>query len=713
MVADNSKVRLSAEEDFYVPRKLRALISISGLFCFTVSALFLLMLLCPQIVFTGYVHGYLSIVSYEIRYNTNGRSIALPNLDAVKAVAVATTAYVGVLVGVTLLALLCLRKNALSSISLIYGVSASLVVASGVLRYLSQAFSVDAGVLLSYANNGGVFKVRTLAGLVEYTGINATKTLAYDLLFTHPAVILALLYASITSSTASIMWAVYIYGKQLTREERNKGLKPKKFLAKTTLQAFAPIAIVAGVVLSNAGASVFAYYSLSPAINPQPPPATLEQPLYAYTCAVTRTDRTALTYTDFEAYPLPVWDARGGTWSTISGVAGAKGNALRGTDNDGGVGSASQYYYSTSLSGYTTLWVVSKTRWASGTGYYGVMLGRSPLNRVYAVEVHTSGVLYIRSYGVENILGWYTLANTTIPGYSTVAWYVLVVNYTDTGTSIDIRARVYGASGNLLATASASSTAPQRFRPAFIGVTLDAVTAYFDDFLIATSDPRGVLFTNLRAGVSIEMWDNLNNLVAWGTSPGQSLSLSLLHDVVVGTGTDGRIAVKGSDDALICVHQVPNTDAILGGDSYRVETQGAPPSIEVELGANKTSARVNAAIPGSAPGNTLKALGVNASQTLYARLLLDSVFGSTSLNLDIWIEGTTRSTNVTVEGGASVSTSTSRVQLNLGLENHIALWGYFTGGGQSSVLYLRLELCTSPEDMGSCAYYPISLNLSS
>ncbi|MEM1772974.1 MAG: hypothetical protein QXQ71_04045, partial [Desulfurococcaceae archaeon] len=69
---------------------------------------------------------------------------------------------------------------------------------------------------------------------------------------------------------------------------------------------------------------------------------------------------------------------------------------------------------------------------------------------------------------------------------------------------------------------------------------------------------------------------------------------------------------------------------------------------------------------------------MNASQVLYARLILDAYTAPETLNLDVWLEGATGSTSIIIRSGVPVSTSTSRVQLNLGPENSVALSGYFT-----------------------------------
>ncbi|MEM4569865.1 MAG: hypothetical protein QXE66_00995 [Desulfurococcaceae archaeon] len=104
---------------------------------------------------------------------------------------------------------------------------------------------------------------------------------------------------------------------------------------------------------------------------------------------------------------------------------------------------------------------------------------------------------------------------------------------------------------------------------------------------------------------------------------------------------------------------------------------------------------------------------MNVLQLLYARLLLDSPSAPSTLNLDIWIEGAATSTRIEIRNGNPISTSTSIVQLDLGLGNTIHLRGNFTTVNQVATLNLKLEICTMPESMGACVYYPIMLELTS
>lgn len=93
----------------------------------------------------------------------------------------------------------------------------------------------------------------------------------------------------------------------------------------------------------------------------------------------------------------------------------------------------------------------------------------------------------------------------------------------------------------------------------------------FDDFIVSTADPRAIAFSGLQAGMRVEVWDNLGNLLASGVATGSVLHLSVVGDAVAGTGANGRIVVRYPDGSLCVEHLVLPHDAILGGDAYKLE----------------------------------------------------------------------------------------------------------------------------------------------
>jgi len=457
-------------------------------------------------------------------------------------------------------------------------------------------------------------------------------------------------------------------------------------------------------------ASVFTYYPLKISVAPVPPPVILLQTDDAISCTGLVRSRAAIYYTDLESYPVPGWASRGGIWSLQPGY---KGNAVQGADDGRGIGGASQYYYNTDLSSYSSLWVSLKTRLVSGSGWYGIALIRSVLNRLYEISIYTGGTVEIWSYNVETVLGWYQLASQTIPGYNANNWYVIVLNYVVTHTSVDFYVWVYDTGGNLVASVSASSTSPRRFAPAYIGLQVDDLTALFDDFIISTADPRYVLFSDLPGGgYSVSVIDNLGNLVNSTTSTSASVALGVIPDIVVGTGVDGSIVITRPNGYACLAYVAP--DSILGGDSYSLITS----YITSTIGPNSTSATINVPISGSSYC-TSYALSLrianNDAKPYYARLLLnDQSSLSPGLYLNVTLSSSptdVASPSIRIVDGTPVSPATGWLTINPGQTVYVYMWGYSSSSPSSSVLHIYLEYCSAPGGMGACVYYPITMNV--
>jgi hypothetical protein len=199
------------------PPRLRMLVLASGLASLIVASLYIYVLLYPQYFFSGYIQGYASLTGYELWYSTSGKAIYLSNLSVVKIVSLLTYLYVASLLGVSaasIFFLLLLRRPVLSA-SLAYGSALSLVVAMGVLRFLAQAFQADVNRILSLARGPGELLVyRTTAGVVEFIGVEARETLAHSLLFKQGILLQGALAAALVLSMSSIIWILYIQGRQ-------------------------------------------------------------------------------------------------------------------------------------------------------------------------------------------------------------------------------------------------------------------------------------------------------------------------------------------------------------------------------------------------------------------------------------------------------------------------------------------------------------------
>jgi len=278
--------------------------------------------------------------------------------------------------------------------------------------------------------------------------------------------------------------------------------KPKPFF-----HVFVALSLLISATLVHA--SVFVYYPASLYLQPTAPTLTFSSPPHNFTCtALVRTSRGAITYTDFETYPVPGWTNRGGTGFQL--VAGHKGYALQYSDNNGGIGRASQYYYNTRLDNYTSLWVSVKVYGSPTTTYKGLALINAELNRLYEISI-ISNRIDVWSYNVE-ATGWRQLTSATISGFNSNYWYTIVLNYVATATAVNLYVWVYDPYGNQVAYVTASSTSANRFTPAYIGLEVDGTYGIFDDFIISTADPRTVVFTNLQSGLVFNIYDNLGTL---------------------------------------------------------------------------------------------------------------------------------------------------------------------------------------------------------
>ncbi|MEM5833552.1 MAG: hypothetical protein QXF04_03350, partial [Candidatus Aenigmatarchaeota archaeon] len=483
-----------------VSRSARVLLVVSGLATALASVLHLLVALQPLYRFHGLIQGYYSLLSYSLVYTVNQQPVSMPHTDYIKYVSLAYMFSALTLLLVSVASLLLSGRRTLVSMGLIHGCSSTLIVIHGLLRnYILRAVELD--VARFNGLTGDTVFVETLAGRTVFTGVRIEPTWVHQLASSWLTLIPVMF--AVVSSIASIALAQRTVGgahaNTLTRAPRHRGYGFRLL----------PVLLVLPLLFSQA--SVFNYQPSVLELNPQPPSAILEPAFYDYTCtALTRTSRGALTYTDYEAYPVPGWTSYGGVWE-LSGGGGFKGNALRGRDNNGGVGGASQYYWSTRIDGYTSLWVSVKVRAEAGDGFKGIGLLNADRTRLYEISVYASRAEVWKWDG-----GWRRIGSTSVPGYSATRWYTLVLNYNVTATAVSFALWIYDDTGALVATLTASDTGATRFTPAYAGVTIDAATDRwfrFDDFIVSTVDPRFLYFTGFYTGMRVEVWDNLGYLV--------------------------------------------------------------------------------------------------------------------------------------------------------------------------------------------------------
>ncbi|MEM5823088.1 MAG: hypothetical protein QXH34_08515, partial [Ignisphaera sp.] len=395
--------------------RVRVLIMASGILCATVYLLHLLIAVSPLLYFEGFVAGYYSLLNYRLVYSHNSNSVAMPHTDYTRHISLTYA-----MVSLTMLTLsivsiaLVVGKRLLGPAGLIFGVASSLIPTYSLLYgFLYRVMDLDLGRFTHLNSNGRELVFRTNAGIIVYEGISINPTPIYTYILRNTALLTILTATAVALSATSIVLAMLRIPQAAT------AVQTKLALLHRPGDGTAYIALSTLTLLSLA--SIFTYYPASVAVNLQPPPATLEAPIYAYTCTGLSRTKGALVYTDFEAYPVPGWASSGGSWGLVSGVVGAKGNVLQGQDNNAGVGASSYYYYNTSLSVYTSLWVAVKTRFVSrseNTQYYGIAMLNTDRTRVYAVVLENDRRgIEIRSFGVT-ATGWSTHVNR-----ERLAWY--------------------------------------------------------------------------------------------------------------------------------------------------------------------------------------------------------------------------------------------------------------------------------------------------
>lgn len=653
----------------------------------------MLVVISPLVLLNGYVYGYVSILSYDIKYMFVNVTAFLPSMDHLALVRQVLFYYLLSLTALSVVALVLSRRSPFDSVAVSYGVALSLVTITGVLRMIAAALAYDLEIYEPVLKP--VLVSKTLAGTAVTSGTVIEYTITYKILtwilpiISQPIIVLIPL-----SVSAMGIWAIYGLSNAWA-----KVLEAGRVLASQT-----PTAVALVTILTSTMAGVFAYTPAELSVLPVAPPVKLQQPSTTYCTALTRTSRGAIVYTDFETYPVPGWANRGGSWSSVPG--GYKGNALQGTDNNGGVGGASQYYWATPISGYSSLWVSLKTRLiSSAETYRGLIIMDSSLQRGYEISVY-SGRLEIWSY----VGNWFRHAATGITGYSMNTWYTIVVYYTLSGNSISITAYVFNPTGTQVATTSASITGNRFFQPAYIGVEIDGTgTVYFDDFIASTVDLRTITVQGVPVGYTVELWDNLGNLVASTTASTTSAALNVVNDIVVGTGSGGRVVVKFPNSSTCLTYIPPSGDAILGGDTYSLNT----PSWL--LGANYTTVTVSAKIPippSSSSGFSVSYINNTDPKPYYARLVLANYTDITGLTANITLYNSTYTSQpITISNGTLATSSTDWVLTPGNSMGEIYFSGYYATAGQQGTLNLYLQLCTQPDEGGACVYYPVVISV--
>jgi len=760
------EVRLAIDADtgISIPDKLGLLVTASGVANILTAAIYIIALAYPQLVLTGYIHGYVSLVTYSLSYIGIDGEVYLANLESVKIPAIAALAYVVAILALSALSVVtALKGRFTTSAALSYGLSLSLVVTSGILRYLSQAFQADEARilrLLRYENSSGTLVLRTSAGVIEYPGIDVSRTVSYQILLDQPLYHLVPMTVAVALSFTSLATIIYLYSQQTPGKPKKQGIfysiaKIAPLLHKKSLRITAPGLAIA-LALAFIGASTYSYYPTKLTIAAAQPPIVFEKLPYTNYCTnISRVYRKAIIYTDFEADTASGWVGVGGTWSYTSGVEGAKGYALLGSDSvvDGGVGGGAVYYSSNRIDS-RRLWIVTKLRLYNGGGYFGVgffdIAGQN-IKRAVTAEIRYKGdnsaQLDIWSYNVKiqdnKNTGqgvWSHHNNSTSFSFDKDVWYILAVNYSiaegggqGKGAQGDmiVKAYLYTADGEYVTSVTATiSIRGETFKPTHVGVVVDEgssrindtggseIQALFDDFIVLDlptnlSDPKmvgDIVFSGFLQGYSVSIVDDLGSVVYEGQGSGENLTANIFSDIVLGTGVDGRIAVMFPDGAPCLVHAAP--DGILGGDSYKVSFSRLE---AIDVGA--AHLYLNASI--SASNSTLTGFVALHLSTVgapyYIRLRIEDTLSSLeglTANITLYRVPYADPVAIRIVNGAVINSgrATPWIIAEPGTKIGLALVGYTSASTGNRVL-LHLEVCTNSAE-AVCAYYPIELGLS-
>jgi len=450
--------------------------------------------------------------------------------------------------------------------------------------------------------------------------------------------------------------------------------------------------------LSVVYAGVFLYEVIVVDVRMVSPPVVFDYPdSISLSCSVVRCSFNSVVYSDFESASSS-WVQNGGSVLFVSGV---KGRGVEVVDSDdGGIGGAVQYYYGGSVGGYSSLWLSSKVL-IRGSGYVGYVLIGNGLNRLYEVSIYNDGSSwYLTLWYFRNT--WTNIVRLSLPVLSYNTWYVFVLNYRYTGSSIVFDVYLYSLDGGLLFNTSYTYTR-NLFQPFYIGLEVDNSDGVYDDFIASRSDPRWVVFNNLSYGFRYSIYDDLNILTYDFVSSGNSYNVSSLYDSVLGTGSGGRLEVY-TGKTLLCTTQLTSQNIILGGETYNISITN-PIYISITENSTKIYSEINLTSTQQLSFNLSK---VNMSDTLNIRLVLDnSSIISSGLTVEINLSNST--TSIKIQSGNIISNTTNHIQAIPQTTLYITISNLTQTTGTTSILNLHLEA----EYNTAKIQYPITIKINS
>jgi hypothetical protein len=161
---------------------------------------------------------------------------------------------------------------------------------------------------------------------------------------------------------------------------------------------------------------------------------------------------------------------------------------------------------------------------------------------------------YIRRW----VGGWTTLTSQTVSYAS--GWYTLYVSWSRSGTTNTISATLYDSNGNPVTTVSASDS---QVSVNYFGLDVDGGTSLFDNFVLATGDPRYVVVSGLQQSWRVELRDASGALVANATadSSGTARLFVAARPIVA----NAKVTVRDAQGVVVIERTFSQ---VVGGDEY-------------------------------------------------------------------------------------------------------------------------------------------------
>lgn len=250
----------------------------------------------------------------------------------------------------------------------------------------------------------------------------------------------------------------------------------------------------------------------------------------------TNLDRAAIFYDTFDTDGN--WEAIGGEWWLSSGM-------LYGTDRDkGGLCTPKRgvpdcvavYNWRSSIAGYNRISALVQVRVESGdiNVQRGLALLDSARARVYGVTVFRGGGGKSSELRVVKFEDGWSSSDPSPSFVLTEGVYALYLNVSISGWDVVFIYQIHDINGNPLTNRRVTLlNVPWPDWPYYFGLLLDEKTGAFDNFVLATRDPRYVVIRGLPNGWSVELYSG-TQLIDRGVSDGvDDLKLNVMSRPVI------------------------------------------------------------------------------------------------------------------------------------------------------------------------------------